>query len=350
MLVQELLLLKPFSMKTKITFLLSFLFYFNISNAQLTIQTGLNDTTLTTLLEGLGVSITNLTKSCDPTSYGEFNGTSELSIDHGMVLSTGMVNSLIGANTNTSTSEVMSTPGDSNLTTMAGIQTYDGCVIEFDCIPTGDTLEFNFAFGSEEYPEYVGSSFNDVFAILLSGPGISGAVNVAALPVVGVPVSVNNVNATTNATYFYDNENPAGQFISMDGFTINLTAFSVVVPNANYHFKIAIADAGDAVLNSGVFLEAFSFRSNGGGSSNIICTDGKPSIKIFPNPAEDHFTISSPTPLTHVRILNLTGELVKEFSTSEKFLQLSTENFSAGIYFVETVTAEKVEVSKLVVR
>lgn len=339
-----------FRMKTKITLLISLLLCFEFSNAQLTIQTALSDTATATLLEGLGVSITNLTITCDGNSFGEFDGTSELAIDHGMVMSTGMVNSLIGANTNSSTSEAMSTPGDSDLTALAGIQTYDACVIEFDCVPTGDTLEFNFAFGSEEYPEYVGSSFNDVFAILLSGPGITGAVNVAALPVIGIPVSVNNVNATTNATYFYDNENPAGQFISMDGFTVNLTAFSVVVPNANYHFKIAIADAGDAVLNSGVFLEAFSFRSNGGSSKIISCSPDKPRIKIFPNPASDHFTITSPTELSQVRILNVTGEVIKEFSTTEKYIRLSTENFPSGIYFVESVTEENVSMNKLIVQ
>ena len=263
-------------------------------------------------------------------------------------MSTGDAMSLGDSNTSTSTSTSLGTAGDSDLTTLCGVQTYDACVMEFDCVPTGDTLEFNFAFGSEEYPEYVGSSFNDVFAILLSGPGITGAQNVAAIPG-GTVVSVNNVNATTNSAYFYDNENPAGQYISMDGFTVNLTAFSVVVPSSTYHFKIAIADAGDGVLDSGVFLEAFSFRSNGGASSGIKAIVNS-SIKVFPNPATDHFTVTSANPLNQVRILNLTGDLVQEFSTTEKYLQVSTENLSVGVYFVESVSAENYSISKLIVQ
>lgn len=334
-------------MKTKFTVVVALLFCFKFSNAQLTIQTGLSDTAMIPLLEGLGVTISNLTINCSGSAYGHFNGTSELAITNGIVMSTGDAMSLGTSNTSTSTSTSLGTAGDSDMTALCGIQTYDACVMEFDCVPTGDTLEFNFAFGSEEYPEYVGSSFNDVFAILLSGPGITGTQNVAAIPG-GTVVSVNNVNATTNSAYFYDNENPAGQYISMDGFTVNLTAFSVVVPSSTYHFKIAIADAGDGVLDSGVFLEAFSFRSNGGASA--IKTIKNQVVNVFPNPAAGHFTVTSAKPLNQVRILNLTGDLVQEFPTTEKYLQVSTENFSAGVYFVESVSSENYSISKLIVQ
>ncbi len=337
-------------MKTKIAILISFLFSVNFSSAQLTIQSGLSDTATVSLLEGLGVSITNLTINCGLTSYGQFNGTSELAITDGFVMSTGDVSTLADSNDVGSTSNPMGLPGDSDLTVLSGMQTYDACVIEFDCMPTGDTLEFNFAFGSEEYPEFVGSSFNDVFAIFLSGPGISGTVNVAALPGGTIPVTTNYVNATSNSAYFYDNENPAGQYISLDGFTVNLKAFSVVVPSSTYHFKIALADAGDGIYDSGVFLEAFSFRSNGGNTSIINSALEKPQIKIFPNPASDHFTITSPNEFSRVRIMTITGELVKEFSPAEKFIRLTTENIPAGIYLVETITADNVSMNKLIVR
>jgi hypothetical protein len=128
-------------------------------------------------------------------------------------------------------------------------------------VPTGDTLLFNFSFGSEEYPEFVGSGFNDIFAIYLTGPGFPLATNVAALPD-GTPVAINNVNIGINDLYFYANEGNNGQFVTYDGFTTNLTAFAVVVPGSTYHFKVAIADVADMAFDSGVFLEAFSFRSN----------------------------------------------------------------------------------------
>ena len=47
-------------------------------------------------------------------------------------------------------------------------------MFEFDIIPSGDSLKFNFVFGSEEYNEWVGSQYNDVFGFFISGPGITG--------------------------------------------------------------------------------------------------------------------------------------------------------------------------------
>jgi len=56
----------------------------------------------------------------------------------------------------------------------AGFQTFDASILEFDFIPQSDTLKFNYIFGSEEYPEYVNSGYNDVFGFFISGPGIAG--------------------------------------------------------------------------------------------------------------------------------------------------------------------------------
>ena len=96
-------------------------------------------------------------------------------------------------------------------------------------------------------------------------------------------------------------------------------------------------------------MEAFSFRSNGGSTTSIKPIDNS-SIKIFPNPAADHFTLTSLNPLEKIRILNLTGGLMKEFSTTEKYLRVSTDELPAGIYFVETVTAKKYSIGKLIVQ
>ena len=38
----------------------------------------------------------------------------------------------------------------------------------------GDSIAFNYVFGSDEYLEWVNSSYNDIFAFFLSGPGIVG--------------------------------------------------------------------------------------------------------------------------------------------------------------------------------
>ena len=63
---------------------------------------------------------------------------------------------------------------DVDLFQITGKPINDICIIEFDFIPQGPEIKFEYVFASEEYPNYVNSSFNDVFGFFLSGPGISG--------------------------------------------------------------------------------------------------------------------------------------------------------------------------------
>jgi hypothetical protein len=233
---------------------------FHTASAQLVVTDSLTTGSIAQLLEGLNVSILNVEVNCPDQAMGHFAGASELEIGEGLVLTTGTADQLAGP-VGGFASGYLGTPGDTDLDLeVVMMPTYDACVLEFDCIPLGDTLLFNFSFGSEEYAEFVGSAFNDVFAIYLTGPGFPMPTNVAALPN-GTPVAINNVNGLVNADYFHDNEAAGGVHVAYDGFTTNLTAFAVVEPDGEYHFKVAIADVSDGVFDSGVFLEAFSFRS-----------------------------------------------------------------------------------------
>lgn len=249
-------------MKATLTLLVSAIFPVAPLCAQLSVLDSLPAVVIADLLEGDNLTISGLQLNCAPAAMGQFIGTSGVPINQGLVLTTGSADQIAGPVWNMA-SIMHSYPGDADLEASIGLSpTYDACVLEFDCVPAGDTLLFNFAFGSEEYPEYVNSGFNDVFAIYLSGPGFIPAQNVAAIPD-GTPVAINNVNAGLNAAYFVDNETAQGQELAYDGYTTNLTAFAVVVPNNSYHFKMAVADAMDGIMDSGVLLEAFSFRSTG---------------------------------------------------------------------------------------
>ena len=89
---------------------------------------------------------------------------------------------------------------DPDLDQLSTFNTNDAAVLEFDFIPTGDSLSFNYSFGSDEYNEYVCGSVNDAFGFFLSGPGINGAysnnaINLAIIPETdGTPVTINSVN------------------------------------------------------------------------------------------------------------------------------------------------------------
>jgi len=153
---------------------------------------------------------------------------------------------------------------DNDLASIASGNTYDFAVLEFDFIPWDETVSFSFVFGSEEYTEYVGWSYNDVFGFFVDGINPAGGYyehqNMALIPGTNEVVSIDNVNPDHNAEYYIDNT--GGPTIQFDGFTTLLEVSFNVVPMSTYHIKMAICDVGDEMVDSGVFLEAHSFSTN----------------------------------------------------------------------------------------
>ena len=261
-------------------------------DAQLTVTTGALTPTqyVQNVLIGGGVTVTNVTFSGQTNQIGEFNAANTnplLGINNGIILATGDVANAIGPNNSGSASLGGGNFGigdpDLDILEGTGIGTNDAAILEFDFIPTGDTVKFNFVFGSDEYPEFV-NSINDVFGFFLSGPGIAGpfsnnAMNIALIPGTPTPVTINTVNPGANAAYYYDNTpNTGAQSVQYDGYTVVMTAIGVVQCGVQYHIKIAIADASDTAWDSGVFLEAGSFSSNTVTLSSNIDINGNDSI------------------------------------------------------------------------
>lgn len=251
------------------------------ASAQLTITSGaaITATDLANQLVGTGVVVYGATLTCSPTARGIFTGTSSLPFGNGIVLASGNVSS-IPAPASTFTSGFMSTPGDPQLTVTAGKPTFDACILEFNFRPTGDTVKFDYVFGSEEYPEWVCSNFNDVFAFYISGPGYGTPTNIALVPGTTVPVSINSVNSAPIGTSYpitpgcssmgpgspfsaYYINNSTSTTVVYDGTTTELQAIAAVTPCDTYHLKIGIADGMDAAYDSGVFLKAGSLSSTG---------------------------------------------------------------------------------------
>lgn len=237
-----------------ICFVSIFLFLgFNSAKAQLTFNNGLSAQQLAQMLAGPGITISNAVINCASNAIGSFTGSSSIGFASGILLTTGST-SVASPNTNSSSAGVSNSyPGDSQLDPMAGAPTHDACALEFDIIPLCDTVSFNYSFGSDEYPEFVNSGYNDAFAFYISGPGITGQPNIATLPGTSTFVTIDNVNANTNSQYYVAN---SGTTIEYDGYTTVLTAWTLVQACQTYHMKIVIADAGDYIYDSGVFLEA----------------------------------------------------------------------------------------------
>ncbi len=181
---------------------------------------------------------------------------SGIGIDSGIILTTGSALNALGPNISSSSSLDNSTPGDADLSALISASTYDAVVLEFDFESTGGDIFFNYVFASEEYNEYVNTVFNDVFAFFLDG------VNIALIPGTTTPVSINNVNGGTNSQFFNNNDiNDGGPFfdIEYDGFTTVFTAKALGLSAGTHKMKLAIADGGDGLFDSAVFIQASSF-------------------------------------------------------------------------------------------
>jgi hypothetical protein len=237
------------------------------SSAQLVVNSNLTPEEMVQFFVGSGINYSNVTYTGADTARGIFtNGsTTNLGVDHGLALTSGTIYIIPGPDNSGSTGYSSGMPGDSLLSALVGTTTYDACVLEFDFVPAADTAWCDFVFGSEEYPEWVGSTFNDVFGFFVSGPNPEGGnyefKNIALVPGTDLPVAINNVNAGYYPEYYIDNT--GGLTIQYDGFTTVLTAKCAVIPGATYHFKLAVTDVGDGIFDTGVLLEAESFESQG---------------------------------------------------------------------------------------
>ncbi|QTA81127.1 PEP-CTERM protein-sorting domain-containing protein [Desulfonema limicola] len=244
-------------MKKLTVFLTIALFVFSAPAFAMTI-TGMDTAeNLAQEILGSGVTIFNVSYTGATAASGYFSGGIDagIGIESGIVLTSGYASNLNG-NSNTSDS-ITGNNGLSGLselnTLIPGYSTYDATVLEFDFQSDADSAYFNYVFGSEEYNEYVGSAFNDVFGFFIDG------VNYALIPGTTTPVSINNVNNWSNSAYYNDND-PGPYAFEYDGFTNKLTT-EILGLNAGqtYHIKLAIADAGDYILDSGVFIQGGTF-------------------------------------------------------------------------------------------
>lgn len=225
-------------------------------------------TDLANTLAGPGVTVSNVTYVGDLGAAGTYSGgTGIVGPASGLVLSSGYINSAMGPNDSTGAGQAIGTPGDTDLDTLSGQETFDAAVLEFDFVPTASPITFSYVFGSDEYLEYVNQGVNDSFGFFVNGA------NCATVGAANDPVTIDTVNDTTNSSLFINNED-AHLDTQMDGLTVVLTCTASVTPNATNHMKLAIADGGDYVYNSWVFLAADSLTVPPENCGNGIDDDG----------------------------------------------------------------------------
>lgn len=166
---------------------------------------------------------------------------------------------------------------DAVVNTVFQTQSYDATTLSFDFTvadPTATSVSFDLVFGSDEFPEWV-DQFVDSAIVMVNG------VNYALFnhdP--AHPLSVITPNLV--AGYFQDNLSGFLP-IEYDGVSHLLKIVAPIVPGgAVNHIKIGIADTGDHILDSGVFLANLSAGTIPGSGVVIVppgsCTPGNDTV------------------------------------------------------------------------
>ena len=281
-------------LKKQMFLLIGLISSFVFSQTPVTYTANPTNAQINTALNGNNISITGGTLNFGSRTLqiATFTGgtAAALQMSNGVFFGTGNVTKLLTTNTATTSTDDIPTAAtfsDADLATVDNTATRDVVSYSFTVTlgPKATSLSIGYQFGSEEYPDYVGSNYDDALGFFVTGPGISGTANLARLPN-NSPTSINKVNfglegssgssvpafdGTQSALYMNNghdtavsggklvtNTNP-GPFpiaVQFNGITRLITyTLSGLTPNGTYTFKIVIADAGDATLDSGVFID-----------------------------------------------------------------------------------------------
>jgi hypothetical protein len=184
------------------------------------------------------------------TSAGTYtNASGTYGIGAGVILSSGDVRSY-GDGPNLSSGKTTIFQSDATaaqqalLYPISGEKHYDVTQIDigFDMLPGFDTLFFNITFGSEEYDEYKNSSFIDAFGIYING------VNIAIAN--GSPINIDHPDMEFLAGTELDGILGGSQ----GAFGLYVHTFSAPVNATGNQLTFIIADSGDYILDSTVYI------------------------------------------------------------------------------------------------
>ncbi len=220
------------------------------------------------LIPGTGITVTSVNFIGVDSAAGWYKS-GPLGINDGIILSTGKVLDASPLDT-TNASTDFGEPGDSlcNSITGPGFTSFDAARLElsFDVDISVNAISFQFIFGSEEYPTFVGMSFNDVFGTFLNGQQV-------AFDEAGNSITI-------SGPFFADSnvvEQPANG-MAYNGSTNLLQTQAPVTPGStNNQLIFVICDGGDGKFDSGVLLASLK----GNEEIQQPCTSFPPRVSCF---------------------------------------------------------------------
>jgi len=269
-------------MQYRYLYVLIILFYSNCAQTQVfRIDTSHNPKIIVEdfLVGNAGVAVKNVKYYGLKNALGLFyyKSTFQFLPPYGLILSSGSVHEALGPNNYTASVENY-TKGDKDLSKIAGTKTFDSAILEFDFMSLTDSISFVFQFASEEYPEYVKKGVSDVFGFFVKDYSNNTNDNIGIIAENGTPITIDLINSDHNSDFYivnnqleyrYKNELTEDEYyenqnlFQFDGFTKSIHSGKKLEAYKKYHFKIAIADAGDRKFDSWIFIHGNSFASTG---------------------------------------------------------------------------------------
>ena len=204
-----------------------------------------------------GLSNFSVSLTGNSAAFGTF-ANDPFGLQSGVVLSTGIVANIPGENIQ---DNLMINGSDLNTDFEPQGEAGDLTQLDlsFFADSTAEKLFFEYVFGSEEFPEFGGSQFNDSFELLLNGHNLAKLSD-------GQAVTINNLvpdpdNRSTDHPDYINNPTVTGlaaSIIKLDGFTKVLGFEGLLKQNQTNVLSIRIKDVGDGNLDSAVFIKGGS--------------------------------------------------------------------------------------------
>lgn len=97
--------------------------------------------------------------------------------------------------------------------------------------------------------------------------------------------------------------------------------YTIVILQESSNKKLVQAEASEAKTN----MAPTSLTEN----------EGMPCFRVFPNPAQYHFTIESPVPIGKLKITNMVGQAIYEENLNQTSKQVDLSDRPGGIYFIQ---------------
>jgi hypothetical protein len=212
---------------------------------------------------GAAISVTGVSYSGAAVASGTYTD-GPLGIAGGTLLTSGAAQNALPPNDSGSITQANGLPGHPLCDAlMPGYSSQDASVltIQFDLAAAFDGIQFNSIFGSEEYPEWVGTEFNDVYGVYLNGVQVAFDDN-------GNPITINGPFFTGGSVVL-----PPANGTEYDGTTGILTTQAPLAGGSTGNvLQIVLCDGGDQTYDSGAFISGLNGCVGNDCSGTVPCT------------------------------------------------------------------------------